>query len=189
MRSSSIHVWWACRSPCGVRPVSTGNHDARATSAAGGCPEPGHRAPSNLCEITFPSCRRGSARWHAAQRQVVASLTSLATPRPAGGVSVSPDTAAGHGGSGCPGNAPSAQTRTGMGAPVLPPERGCLAAHHASDLAGVAVGVVGFDSLWELPCQATRAVSVLVVPGWRGHGGPARWRCLAGAVVTCVSAG
>ena len=45
MRSSSIHVWWPCRSPCGVRPVSTGSHDANTRSAAGSCPDPSQRLP------------------------------------------------------------------------------------------------------------------------------------------------
>jgi hypothetical protein len=113
MRSSSIHVWWPCRSPCGVRPGSTGSHDARARSAAGNCPDPSQRSAPALCSMTLRSSRRGTARPQTAHRPVAASLTSRATPRPAGGWKASPGTASGHGGTGRPGKAAAASTRTG----------------------------------------------------------------------------
>ena len=96
-------VWRPCRSPCGVRPVSTGSHDVRAGYAAGSCPDPSQRSAPALCSITLRSRRRGTARPQTAHRPVAASLTSRATPRPAGGWKASPGTASGHGGTGRPG--------------------------------------------------------------------------------------
>jgi len=79
-------VWRPCRSPCGVRPVSTGSHDVRAGYAAGSCPDPSQRSAPALCSITLRSRRRGTARPQTAHRPVAASLTSRARPvRPVAG--------------------------------------------------------------------------------------------------------
>ena len=117
MRSSSIQVWWPCRRPCGVKPVSTGSHDATDRSAAGGCPDPSQRPAPALCAMTQPSSRRGQARPQTAHRPVAASLTRRTTPRPAGGWNSWPDTAA----------ATAAPAGPGMGRP-RPPGPASLAA-------------------------------------------------------------
>lgn len=75
MPASSIHVWWPCLRPCGVKPGTRGNHDASTTSAAGGCPEPTQRPVRVLCAITPPSSRRGTALPQTGHRPVAESLS------------------------------------------------------------------------------------------------------------------
>jgi hypothetical protein len=86
-------------------------------SSAGCCPEPAQRLPSRpACAMSAPFVRRGHARSHAWHRPVCWSLTRRISPLPAGGVNVSPGMAAGHGGTGRPGNRPGCDTRTGTAA-------------------------------------------------------------------------
>ena len=83
IRSSSIQVWWPCRRPCGVKPVSTGSHEASARSAAGNSPDPSQRPAPALCAMTLPSSRRGHARPQTAHRPVC-GVADQADDTPAG---------------------------------------------------------------------------------------------------------
>lgn len=112
--SGAVQIIWLCRSPWGVSPSLTGSQAARAGSAAGGPPLPGHRSELTLCATRRPSVSHLTARPHVGQMAVAFAMLpmSLAVPRPDGGSKGTPAIAGGQLATGRPGQvAPSTITR------------------------------------------------------------------------------
>ena len=105
MPSSTIHVLWLCRKPCGVSPSLDGSQHASGASSAGVSLLPGQWSPAVLWAMILPSRRSRTAYPHDGQRPVFSVPISRGVPLPDGGANRSPGTAGGHEATGMPGHA------------------------------------------------------------------------------------